>query len=171
MRLARPGVVCLAVLLVLAEACTQVEVRRSAPPPRPRLPHSGEPPTSDHESLAVSHLLELLNTNREARGADHLSVDRGLALVAQAAGKEYQRLGRGFEQRVAARANSDLRSFSLVFVRVAALVVFVERLEQAAAVLGPAMDPEMRFVGISVANSPPPMRQKGGYAVVLTLGR
>jgi hypothetical protein len=162
-----------------AQACTHVTVRRDAPPPltagRARAAAAkaieAAPPSDDDVFLAMPRLLGSINAARQARGAPELRIDRGLALVAQEAGAEYQRLGRGFEERVAARANAELRSFSLVFERVVAMVVFVERLEQAQVVVAPAMDPEMRFVGMSVGRSPTPTSLQGGYAVVITLGQ
>jgi hypothetical protein len=165
--------VCLALALGGVPSCTHVTARRAAPSPiLHQIKDDEGPPQEDNGVFfAMPSLLESINAARQSRGAPQLRVDRGLALVAQEAGAEYQKLGRGFEQRIAARANADLRSFSLTFARVAAVVVFVERLEQAESVLEPAMDPEMRFVGMSVAKSPPPTSAAGGYAVVVTLGR
>lgn len=172
MRIARSVVLVLAAFVGSAAACSRVRIQHVESPPRAiRTPSTGHPEPADDIALAMPRLLQTINSERKSRGLTELRVDRGLALVAQDAEQEYQRLGRGFEQRVAARANADLRSFSLVFARVAALVVFVERFEHAGAVLEPAMDPEMRFVGLSVAKSPPPTSEQGGYAVVITMGR
>jgi phage-related protein len=158
----------------LYAGCTRTTVTRSAlPREQVNAQASASRPRSEGDPLfgAMPKLLEAINSARQRRGVPSLRVDRGLALVAQEAGNEYQRLGRGFEQRIATRTNANLRSFSLTFARVTAVVVFVERLEQAEAALTPALDPEMHFVGLSVLSGPQPSTQEGGYAVVVTLGR
>jgi hypothetical protein len=158
----------------LYAGCTRTTVTRSTLPPEHMNAQTNDNrPRSESDPLfsAMPKLLEAINAARQRRGVAPLRVDRGLALVAQEAGNEYQKLGRGFEQRIATRTNANLRSFSLTFARVTAVVVFVERLEQAEAALTPALDPEMRFVGLSVSSGPQPSTQEGGYAVVVTLGR
>jgi hypothetical protein len=116
-------------------------------------------------------LFYALNAARANRGASPLRIDRGLALIAQRAATTYQKIGRGLEQRVAAQADADLCSFSLVFERVAAAVVFVENIDEAVRVLQPALDPEMQFIGLDVAQGPPPTSPQAGFAVVATVGR
>ena len=116
-------------------------------------------------------LYEHLNRERERRHAPALRIDRGLALVAQVSAGEYRRLGLGAEARVLAAADRDLSAFSLTFARTVSAVMFAERLDQASAALGVALDPSMRWVGVGVVPAPPPVGPRGGYAVVLTLGR
>jgi hypothetical protein len=94
-----------------------------------------------------------------------------LAFIAQRAAASYQKMGRGLEQRVATQADGDLRAFSLVFERAAAVVVFVPRLDEAEQVLRMALDPDMQFIGLDVAPGPPPTRSDAGYAIVATLAR
>lgn len=160
-----------------SSACTQVTVRRTVPPAQASANTKGVAKENERAELdgelldAMPRLVHSINDARLARGAPVLRIDRGLALVAQGASEEYQRLGRGFERRVAEQASAELRAFSLLFARVAAVVVFVERLDQALAALTPALDPEMRFLGAVVAKSPPPTSARGGYGVVVTLGR
>jgi len=120
---------------------------------------------------AMPRLLKLINLRRRERGVCELNIDRGLALVAQQAATEYQRLGRGAESRVATQAHTELRAFSLVFAQVFAMVLVVERLDDAESALVPALDPNMRFVGMSVTPlSNLTHSRGGGYAVVVTLG-
>jgi hypothetical protein len=170
-------VVCLSAGLALGSACTHARQQRGGtvrlPPVEANLPRPAAQVTrDDHEDidLAMPRLLMAINEARAKHGAAVLHVDRGLALVAQVAAAEYQKLGRGFEQRVAAGANQDLRAFSLVFRQVLAMVICVDRLEQAQAVLQPALDPKMQYVGLTVASAPPPRGPLGGFAVVITLG-
>jgi hypothetical protein len=167
MRIAQP-LVRLALLLVSAPGCSHVTERRIEPARASAQEETPANTVASEDDLAMPHLLDAINAARQARGVPVLRIDRGLALVAQQAGADYQKLGRGFEQRVAARANAELRSFSVIFGHVVALVAFVERFDQARAALAPAMDPDMRFVGMSVV---PPTTEQGGYAVVVTLGR
>jgi len=159
-------------------ARTHVTVRRAEP--QMSVAQPAEKPVAAPEAAdmveddvwgAMPRLLRTLNEARQTRGAPALEVDRGLALVAQNAVAEYQRLGRGFETQVASQAKRELRSFSLVFAQVVAVVLCVDRLDQAQSALSPAMDPQMRFVGIAVARAPNPASERGGYAVVVTLGR
>jgi hypothetical protein len=115
-------------------------------------------------------LYQALNRERESRHTPALRIDRGLALVAQTTAGEYRRLGRGSEGQLLAAADRELQSFSLTFGTTRSVVLFVERLEQAPSALDAALDPNMRWVGVGVVHSPPPVGPRGGYGVVLTLG-
>jgi hypothetical protein len=164
-------------LLVAMTACA------AAPPKPPVLAHT-EPvspaprararamePTALTPWEAEVALFEALNRERDGRHTPPLHIDRGLALVAQVTAGEYRRLGRGAEARLIAAADHDLAGFAMTFEHTLSAVCFAERLEEAAAALGVALDPSMHWVGIAVVPAPPPVGPRGGYGVVLTLGQ
>lgn len=168
-------VIASALLCSIVVACASGPAVSPRPPP-PMLPPPASPSPAvltratgaQDTSLAMPKVLRQLNAARTQQGAEPLWIDRGLALMAQQASASYQRLGRGLEKRVADDAYRELAAFSLTFSDVRAIVVCVDRLEQAVDAMQPALDPAMRYAGLAVSPAPASDR---GYAIVLTLGR
>lgn len=158
--------------LMLACACA------SSPPPAPVATLSQPPPVQPSPPLPLFEqhwdmpdLFQALNTQRRVYGAAPLRIDRGLCAVAERAQAEYRHLGRGAEQRVLGLLNQDLQGFGLSFEKTIAAVVVVEEVRDAPRLLSAALDPNMAYAGLVVGPAPPPVGPRGGYSVVLALGR
>lgn len=104
-------------------------------------------------------LLAAINRAREARGAPPLELEENLATAARGAAEQFFADPDASQQSVVDDASRGLRRFAVAFRRVSGLMTVVgdprdaERLE-------PTFDPEVRFVGIGVAqgtraDSPP----------------
>jgi 3'-phosphoadenosine 5'-phosphosulfate sulfotransferase len=116
--------------------------------------------------------LDAINRQRRVVGAPALRIDRGLCAVAERATAAYQRLGRGNEKEVDKLLKRDLEGLALTFERTKTAVATIEELRHAPQqLLRAAMDPSMAYAGIVIGPPPPPVAPRGGYSVVLALGR
>jgi hypothetical protein len=159
-------------LLVFLMACAHAPTAAAASRPKPSPIHSSPPPNAVlTQPWEMPELFDALNLHRRMAGAPALRIDRGLCAVAERATAEYRRLGRGAEPRVLALLNQDLQGFALTFDTTRAAVVIVEELQQAPQLLHAALDPSMAYAGLVIGPAPPPVGPRGGYSVVLALGR
>ena len=164
----------IALFLLCVCACAHPSVVTAMQPTKaaqraPLLPTPTSPVVSP--SWDLPELFRALNAQRLDNGASPLRIDRGLCAVAERANAEYQRLGRGAEQRVLGLINQDLQGFGLSFSQTRAAVVVVEEVREAPGLLEAALDPTMAYAGLFVAPAPRPVGPRGGYAVVLALGK
>lgn len=155
-------------LVACAHAPAAAAAPRPQPPPKPFSPLPSAVITPEWE---LPELLDAINRQRRIVGAPALRIDRGLSAVAERANAEYRRVGRGRERQVNNLLDRDLEGFALTFVETQSAVIAVEELQQAPPLLHAAMNPSMAYAGIVIGPAPPPVGPRGGYSVVLALGR
>jgi uncharacterized protein YkwD len=106
-----------------------------------------------------TQLLAAINRAREARGAPALELEDNLAQAARGAAEQFFSDPAATQQSVVDDASRGLRRFAVAFRRVSGLMTVVGDPREAEH-LEPTFDPEVRFVGIGVAqgtraDSPP----------------
>ncbi len=119
--------------------------------------------------LAPARVLEAINRNRAARGAEALRPDAELTRVARHAASAFFATPEHSEREIVARANAELERFGLSYRRVAALAMLVSDPLDAAA-LEPALDADAGSAGIAVARGVRPGSRAHSVAVVIALG-
>ncbi len=117
---------------------------------------------------AVAHLVELINTNRRRRGAPPIEIDPNLARAAQRGADQYMDEPDLSQQDVVDDASASLRRFSIAFSRVGGLMVVVSQVDEAGS-LEPTFDPDLRYLGIGVAQGSRPDTPSNSIAVVIML--
>jgi len=158
--------------IFLLLACCAHSATPPAPIPLPPPTSLPQLPLLEKQPWGMPELFDALNAQRQRNHAPPLQIDRGLCVVAERADSEYQRLGRGAEQRVLSLLNQDLQGFGLSFSRTLAAVVVVEEVSDAPSLLSDAaLDPNMMYAGLVVGTAPDPVGPRGGYSVVLALGQ
>lgn len=121
----------------------------------------------DAES-AVSTLLREINEGRAARGATPLEVDPNLQTAATDAARGYFAQPDQSQQDTVDAASASLRRFSMMFRRVGGLMAVVGDIGEASR-LEPTFDPDVRYVGIGVAQGDRPDAPPNSIAVVIVL--
>ncbi|MCB9615050.1 MAG: hypothetical protein H6722_21645 [Sandaracinus sp.] len=117
---------------------------------------------------AVDRLLREINEGRAARGAGPLEVDPNLQNAATEAARSYFASPDQSQQDTVDAASASLRRFSMMFRRVGGLMAVVGDVGEASR-LEPTFDPEVRFVGIGVAQGDRPDAPPNSIAVVIVL--
>ena len=120
-------------------------------------------------SGAPEILLGLINQGRAARRADLLSAHENLSEAAQTAAESFFENPEQTQQDTVDAASASLRRFAIQFSRVGGLMSVVSDIEEAGQ-LEPTFDPEVRFVGIGVAQGNRPDAPPNSIAVVIMLG-
>jgi uncharacterized protein YkwD len=120
-------------------------------------------------SAAPGELLEALNRARRARHARPLRLDQNLAASAQTAADDYFAHPDVSQQDVVDDASGRMRRFAIAFSRVGGLMVVVSGLDEAAT-LEPALEGDVRYVGIGVSQGSRPEHPPNSIAVVILLG-
>lgn len=117
---------------------------------------------------AVARLLEQINRNRRRRGASPIEIDTNLENAAQRGADQYMSEADLSQQDVVDDASASLRRFSIAFSRVGGLMVVVSDIDEAGS-LEPTFDPDLRYVGIGVAQGSRPDTPSNSIAVVIML--
>jgi hypothetical protein len=117
---------------------------------------------------AVTRLLREINEGRSARGAPPLEVDPNLQTAASDAARGYFTSPDQSQQDTVDAASASLRRFAMMFRRVGGLMAVVSDVSEAAR-LEPTFDPDVRFVGIGVAQGDRPDAPPNSIAVVIVL--
>ncbi|HJL04519.1 MAG TPA: CAP domain-containing protein [Polyangiaceae bacterium LLY-WYZ-15_(1-7)] len=120
-------------------------------------------------AAARERLLRKINEGREARGAEPLEADENLEGAASEAATSYFAIPEQSQQDTVDEASSGLRRFSMMFSRVGGLMAVVGDVDEAAR-LEPTFDPEVRYVGIGLAQGDRPDAPPNSIAVVIMLG-
>ena len=120
-------------------------------------------------AAAPGELLEALNRARRARHAQPLRVDENLVASAQTAAEDYFAHPDFSQQDVVDDASGRMRRFAIAFSRVGGLMVVVSSLDEAAT-LEPALQGDVRYVGIGVTQGSRPDHPPNSLAVVILLG-
>lgn len=118
---------------------------------------------------ARDELLRQINQGRAARGAAPLEADPNLARAAQEGAEAYFADAHKTQQDVVDEASGSLRRFALMFRRVGGLMAVVSEVDEAAR-LEPLFDPELRYIGVGVAQGDRPDAPPNSVAVVILLG-
>ncbi len=119
-------------------------------------------------SRAPEELLRAINQARQARRAPALEADENLESAAREAAVQYFADESLSQQDVVDDASGSLRRFGLAWSRVGGLMAVVTTLDEAAR-LEPTFDPEVRYVGIGVAQGTRPDHPPNSIAVVILL--
>jgi uncharacterized protein YkwD len=114
-------------------------------------------------------LLDELNRHRRERGPSPLSMHADLHKAAQAAAQRYFDAPGVSRRAVVEDATATLDHLGRVFRRVGGVMVVVQSLDEASQ-LEPALDPDLRHVGVGVAQGTRPDDPPGAIGVVLILG-
>ncbi|NOY94757.1 MAG: CAP domain-containing protein [Deltaproteobacteria bacterium] len=120
-------------------------------------------------AAAPGELLTALNRARRARHARPLRLDPNLAASAQTAAADYFAHPDLSQQDVVDDASGRMRRFAIAFSRVGGLMVVVSSLDEAAT-LEPALQGDVRYVGIGVSQGSRPDHPPNSIAVVILLG-
>lgn len=120
-------------------------------------------------AAAPAELIALINQGREARGARPLEGDQNLSAAAQQAAQDYFGDGDLTQQDAVDQASGQMRRFAIAFRRVGGLMVVVSTVDEASQ-LEPTFDPEVRYVGIGVAQGNREDHPPNSIAVVILLG-
>lgn len=118
---------------------------------------------------APAQLLAMLDRSRSARGAPPLSMDETLQRAAQDAAQQFFADPSLSQQDVVDRASASLRRFAIAYRRVGGVMAVVTAIDEAGQ-LEPVLDPEVRLVGIGVAQGNRPDTGPNSIAVVIVLG-
>jgi len=122
----------------------------------------------DPES-ARAELLRQINEGRAARGAEPLEADPNLSRAAQEGAEAYFARPELSQQDVVDDASASLRRFSMMFRRVGGLMAVVGDVAEASR-LEPVFDPELRYIGVGVAQGDRADVPPNSVAVVVLLG-
>ncbi len=120
-------------------------------------------------SDATERLLGMINDARRRRGAHALELDPNLTNAAREGAQRYFSEPRASQQDVVDDASASLRRFAIAFSRVGGLMAVVDTIEEAGR-LEPTFDPDVRYVGIGVAQGVRPDAPPNSIAVVIMLG-
>jgi len=120
-------------------------------------------------AAAPRELLAMLNAARRARGAEPLELDDNLQDAAQGAAADYFADPSLGPQDAVDQASGAMRRFAIAFRRVGGLMALVSSLEEAGR-MEPALDPEVRYVGIGVAQGDRPDLAPNTIGVLILLG-
>jgi uncharacterized protein YkwD len=118
---------------------------------------------------APDTLRALLDRARTARGHARLEADPNLTRAAAEAAAQFFANPQSSQQDVIDDASAALRRFAIQFRRIGGLMAVVTDLSEAGA-LEPALDGEVRYVGIGVAQGTRPDTGANAIAVVIMLG-
>lgn len=118
---------------------------------------------------ARAQLLELLNRARRSRGARPLESHERLDFAAQNGAGRYFSSPQLSQQDVVDESSAQLREYGILFRRVGGLMTVVGRIEEASR-LEPALDPEVQYIGIGVAQGNRDEHAANSIAVVILLG-
>ncbi|MFW6051098.1 MAG: CAP domain-containing protein [Myxococcota bacterium] len=118
---------------------------------------------------APAWLLERINQGRSARGTPPLEMDENLQEAAQRGAHRFFEEPSLEQRDVVEEASAGLRRLSIAYQRVGGVMVVVEALDEATR-LEPLFDPEVRHVGIGVAQGSRPDAPPNAVAVVVMLG-
>jgi uncharacterized protein YkwD len=111
----------------------------------------------------------LLDRARTARGHAPLEADPNLTRAAAEAAAQFFADPRSTQQDIIDDASAGLRRFAIQFRRIGGLMAVVTDLSEAGA-LEPALDGEVRYVGVGVAQGTRPDTGANAIAVVIMLG-
>lgn len=114
-------------------------------------------------------LLDAINRGRTARGAEPLSADENLERAATDAAAAYFENPTQSQQDTVDDASASLRRFSMMFSRIGGLMTVVGDVQEATR-LEPTFDPDVRYVGIGVAQGDRPDAPPNSIGVVILLG-
>jgi uncharacterized protein YkwD len=117
---------------------------------------------------APAELLEMINRGRRARGARPLEADPNLAGAAAEAARRFFAEPTASRQDIVDDASASLRRFAIAWSRIGGLLTVVARIDEASR-LEPTFDPEVRYVGIGVAQGSRPDSPSNSVAVVVLL--
>jgi uncharacterized protein YkwD len=118
---------------------------------------------------ARAELLDAINAGRRARGASALDVDENLETAAGNAATEYFANPNQSQQDTVDDASGSLRRFAMMFSRIGGLMAVVGDVSEASR-LEPTFDPEVRYIGIGVAQGDRPDAPPNSIGVVILLG-
>lgn len=118
---------------------------------------------------APTRLLELMNRARVARGARALESEPNLTRAAQEAADAYFADPSLSTQAAVDRGSAGLRSYAVLFRRVGGVMAVVSALDDAGQ-LEPALDAEVDYVGVGVAQGTREDAPPNSIAVVVMLG-
>jgi hypothetical protein len=118
---------------------------------------------------APGTLLSLINRARAARGAPGLEHDPNLQAAAQQAAEDYFEDTSLSQEDAVGLATTGVRRFAIAFRRVLGVMAVVNELEEASR-LEPALDAEVRAVGLGIAQGTRPDTQSNAIAIVIVLG-
>lgn len=119
-------------------------------------------------AAAARQLLREINAGRAARGAPPLEVDPNLQVAADEAARSYFSTHDQSQQDTVDAASASMRRFAMMFRRVGGLMAVVGDVAEAAR-LEPTFDPEVRYVGLGVAQGDRPDAPPNSIAVVIVL--
>ncbi len=120
-------------------------------------------------AAAPGELLALLNRARTARGSAPLESEPNLTRAAGEAAAQFFADPRSTQQDVVDDASASLRRFAIQFRRIGGLMAVVTDLSEAGS-LEPALDGEVRYVGVGVAQGTRADSGANAIAVVILLG-
>ncbi len=120
-------------------------------------------------SGAPERLVSSLNRARSARGAPPLSLEEHLSEAAQHAADEFFADPSLTQQDAIDDASGSLRRFAIAYRRIGGVMAVVANVDEAGA-LEPALDPDVRAVGVGVAQGTRPDTGPNAIAVVIVLG-
>jgi len=120
-------------------------------------------------SAAPAELLAMLNRARHARGSRALESDPNLSRAANEAAAHFFSDPQASQQDVVDDASASLRRFSIQFRRIGGLMAVVTDLSEAGS-LEPALDSEVRYVGLGVAQGTRADTGPNAISVVIMLG-
>jgi uncharacterized protein YkwD len=119
-------------------------------------------------SGAPQELVGLINRARSARGARPLEPQDHLSTAAQNAAEEFFRNPELSQQDAVDDASASLRRFAIAYRRLGGVMAIVATVDEAGA-LEPTLDPDVRHVGIGVAQGTRPDTGPNAIAVVIIL--
>lgn len=119
-------------------------------------------------SGAPEELVTLINRARSARGARALELQDHLSNAAQNAAEEFFRNPELSQQDAVDDASASLRRFAIAYRRLGGVMAIVASVDEAGA-LEPTLDPDVRHVGIGVAQGTRPDTGPNAIAVVIIL--
>lgn len=119
-------------------------------------------------SDAPTRLVAMINQGREARRAGALEADPNLMEAAQNAAEAYFANPDQTRQDTVDDASAGLREFAIAFSRVGGLMTVVNSVGEASR-LEPTFDPDVRYVGIGIAQGTRPDTPPNSIAVVILL--
>ncbi|HJL16476.1 MAG TPA: CAP domain-containing protein [Sandaracinaceae bacterium LLY-WYZ-13_1] len=117
---------------------------------------------------APERIVALINRARNARGAAPLSLEEHLSEAAQEAAERFFEDPSLSQQDTVDDASAALRRFGIAYRRLGGVMAVVTDVEEAGA-LEPTFDPDVRHVGIGVAQGSRPDTGPNAIAVVIVL--
>lgn len=117
---------------------------------------------------APSTIVDLINRSRSARGAPPVEIQDHLSEAAQSAATEFFADPGLSQQDTVDDASASLRRFAIAYRRLGGVMAIVADVSEAGA-LEPTLDPDVRHVGIGVAQGTRPDTGPNAIAVVIIL--